>query len=927
MIQSMWKSMASAGVLAVLAGLIAIKPEWSESAWIVAGCWFLFVVLMKLIHVWHARSLEERALWLAAYCGGAVGWTGYLLSGPLSLEGNGLSWLLAEGLSAAFGLGVFWGMGPPSQLSASRREEFLLTWPYRASLGLVIWTSWLYLALVPAGLGQHASPLLVSQVHGLLAVIWVVSFAVMISISSSGFWRHTYFLLTLATAAWQIGLAIRPQSWPAAMALGILAMAFVVTGIGAQSKNRKSAARRPQKVLGTKLTSFLIFWIAVFLPLLMHAALYLVVETDPKIWLARQCILLLHTVVMAIMSVCLWWFNKRYVASFKQYREEERNTNRKVHELLEHQIIEKSNKLDQTKFFLQEEISLRRKLADMVKQRDERYRILVETMNEGVAVLTRDMYFSYVNDALCRMLGYPESELIDRRIVDFFDPENRAIVKAQWEKRALGVEEPYEVVWTAKRGRKVVTQISPRNIYDDEGNQVGSFSVVTDMTERKRVENELRIQLQYDPLTGLVNRTLFTERLDRALLAARRDSHNVAVLQLDLDRFKRINDSLGHEVGDALLAAVAKRLEAKVDDWDTVARLGADEFALVFTNIGNPMEVVSRVERIQSAFSTPYSLRGRDVTITSSIGISIWPSDGHSAQVLMNNADAAMYHAKSMGRDGYQFYTDALNKAAFQRLEIENQLRRAFDRDELVLHYQPKVDLANGRIVGVEALVRWQHKERGLLLPNLFIPIAEETGLIDRLSDWLLEEACRQAKVWQDLVDTPIVVGVNVSASQFSSEDMIAKVLSALAKAQLDPEFLELEITESMAMENVERSVNILEQLRALGVGVALDDFGTGHASLNYIKRFCFRAVKMDRCFIEDVESDQVDAAIVKAIIEMGHGLGLVVIAEGVENQAQLEFLRTHHCDQIQGFYICKPLAAEAIESLLKRPVLVPPVS
>lgn len=918
--------MVSTGVLAVLAGLVFVMPSLAESALLVAGGWFFSVVLFNLLKIWAKRSQRERVLWLAAYLGGMAGWIGLLLQYLIVENQGGPAWVIAQGMSAGFGLGIFWGMGLVPQTSANMREAFLFIWPFRASLGLLIWTSWLYFAVIPVGMGASSSVPSMAVAHSILAVIWLVCFVAMTWISPTGYWRQSYLLLTIAATIWHTGLILHQWSLQGAISLGILAMGLVILGLLAKSKARSHPTNRRQHVGAIEITSFMMFWGAVFLPMVFHILFISNAPQEKPLVEARTTVVLLHTCIMAIISFWLWFSNKRYIGIIRSTNEQERDTNRKVHELLETQILEKSNKLDQTQYFLEEEISLRRKLEDMVKKRDKRYEILVETMNEGLGIFTKDMDFSYVNDALCQMLEYSSADIVDRPMLDFFDHENKALIKAQWEKQALGFEEPYEVVWTSSSGKQVVTQISPRIIRDDLGDQIGSFAVVTDVTERKRVENELRIRLQYDPLTGLVNRTLFMERLDRALLAARRDAHNVAVLILDLDRFKRINDSLGHDMGDALLAAVGKRLTDRLDAWDTVSRLAADEFGLIITNIDNPMELVAKVEQIQTAFNQPFSLRSRDVTITSSIGISIWPSDGHSAQVLVNNADAAVYHAKNMGRNGYQFYTDALNKAAFQRLEIENQLRRAFDRNELVLHYQPKVDLRTGKAVGVEALVRWQHPEKGFLSPNHFIPVAEETGLIGRLSDWLMEEACRQAKVWQESGNHRLTVGINVSANQFSSEDLVAKVVSVLAKTQLDPEYLELEITESMAMENVERSISILEQLKTLGVRVALDDFGTGHASLNYLKRFCFRSLKVDRCFIMNADTDPVDAAIVRAVIQMGHGLGLEVIAEGVENRAQLEFLAAHGCDQIQGYYISQPVSPASFDKLLAQESMIPKV-
>jgi len=861
-------------------------------------------------------------LWVSCYCGGVLGWAGFLFWAQFPSESGALFQVVIEGALATFGLGIFCGMAPVAQKGSLKPYVFYSKWPIRASLGLLVWTTWLYFVVIPNILGSQLSGN-EEVIHAILGAVWI-GWALWVMVKSpSGYWRQIYGLLTFATVLWTLGVTIRNQVPTFAMAAGLFAMALLSLGLGFQEKAPlKPADRRHQVRLGG--LSMVVFGGVFLIPLIFHLLLNWDLQQRHDVYSARQGLIGLHLLGMVGLSAVLWSAFQRHLRFWNSFGQEERDATRKVQELLETQILETTNKLDQTQSFLNEEISLRKTLEDTMKKREQRYQILVETMNEGLGVVANDMTFSYANDALCRMLGLEQRELLGSHLMAFFDEENRAILKAQLEKRALGIEESYEVDWTHQNGSKVSTQISPRVLRDKQGRRTGSFAVITDMTERKRVENELRIRLQFDPVTGLVNRTLFMERLNRSLLSARRDMQNVAVLILDLDRFKRINDSLGHDMGDALLTAVGGRLSELIDDWDTVSRLGSDEFGLILSNIQGPMSVVTKVERMQSVFSKPFSLRGRDVTVSSSIGISIWPEDGHSAQVLMNHADAAMHHAKSMGRNGYQFYTDSLNKAAFQRLEIENHLRNAFDRDELILHYQPKVDLKSGKMVGLEALIRWCHPDQGFLSPDVFIPIAEETGLIVRLSDWLMDTACRQVKQWQKDYAPRLTVGINLSANQFSSEDLVAKVLSVLSKNQLDPESFELEITESLAMENVERSISILQQLWALGVRVALDDFGTGHASLNYIKRFNFRTLKIDRCFIENAHQDPVDAAIVKAIIEMGHGLGLEVIAEGVEKKEQLEFLAAQGCDQIQGYLISPPLPAREIEALFAKSSLIP---
>ena len=421
----------------------------------------------------------------------------------------------------------------------------------------------------------------------------------------------------------------------------------------------------------------------------------------------------------------------------------------------------------------------------------------------------------------------------------------------------------------------------------------------------------------HDALTGLPNRPLFVDRLIVALAQAGRADQKLAVFFLDLDRFKDINDSLGHSTGDSLLKVVAERIRRCVREGDTVARFGGDEFTLLIPRVEQIEDVAKIAQKIIETLKIPFVICEQELFVTTSIGISLFPNDGIDPETLVRNADSAMYRAKEQGRDNYQLYAPAMNARALERLALENMLRRALKQKELVVYYQPLIDLASGSIFGVEALVRWKHPELGLLLPAHFVSAAEVSGLIIPIGDWVLRTACRQAFIWNKRLDTELTVSVNLSARQFSQPDLLAQVRSALQETGLDPGRLELEITESNAMQNAENTIHTLRELKAAGVRISMDDFGTGYSSLNYLKRFPIDTLKLDQSFVRDVATDARDAAIVSAVIAMAHSLDLKVVAEGVETAEQLAFLSQRNCDTIQGFYFSAPLSADDLEPYL----------
>ena len=451
-----------------------------------------------------------------------------------------------------------------------------------------------------------------------------------------------------------------------------------------------------------------------------------------------------------------------------------------------------------------------------------------------------------------------------------------------------------------------------------------------DISERRRAEEKIHYLAHYDPLTGLPNRLLFNEQLAYILSYARRQRHQLALLFLDLDRFKTINESLGHRAGDELLRQVAERLKEATRKTDfvarqardefpqTVARLGGDEFSIWLPDIHHVQDVMKVLRRIDQTMRRPFRLEGQEVFISSSIGIALYPHDGAEVESLLRNADTAMHHAKQEGRDTYRFYSGAMNSAARRMLTMENSLHRALERNELLLYYQPQLDLASGRITGAEMLLRWHHQGKDLIMPGEFIPLAEESGLIVQLGEWALLTACNQARRWQDEGLPELQVAVNLSSRQFWKEHLAASVARVLAETGLDPCWLRLELTESILMQNRVGTVATLNFLQELGVGIALDDFGTGFSSLSYLKQFPLNDLKIDQSFIRDLHLEKDSDAIVRAIISMGRSLGLRVIAEGVEHAGQLAVLRQEGCDCVQGFLVGKPMPAEEFARFLR---------
>jgi diguanylate cyclase (GGDEF)-like protein/PAS domain S-box-containing protein len=560
----------------------------------------------------------------------------------------------------------------------------------------------------------------------------------------------------------------------------------------------------------------------------------------------------------------------------------------------------------------------RKRAADALKESEERFRTLAETAPCAIFI-SQGQEVRYVNAAAASITGYARDELMKLNFWQFVHPDFRDVVRTRGLARQRGEAVPlrYEFKIVRKDGQERWLDFSAGAIEAD--GRKAALGIAFDITERKRAEEQIKSLAYHDVLTGLPNRLLFNDRLALAVAQAHRLEQRLGILFLDVDRFKIINDSLGHSLGDRLLQGVAQRLEAALREGDTVARLGGDEFILLLPGVARAEDAAKVAEKLLESLKLPFHLESRELFVTASIGISLYPDDGLDGETLVKNADVAMYRAKEQGRDNYQLYTHAMNERAVEHLALESSLRKALGNQELVLDYQPMLDLNTGRVHGVEALLRWQHPERGLLRPAEFMALAEVTSLILPMGPWILRTACAQARAWQEAGHAELVVAMNLSARQFQQPDLVQQVKQALEETGLQARCLDLEITESHAMQNAESTIATLRELKQLGVRISIDDFGIGYSSLNYLKRLPIDTLKIDQSFVRDITTDPDDAAIATAVIALAHTLKLRVVAEGVETQEQLAFLAARHCDRMQGYLFSKPLPAEECGAFLTR--------
>ena len=563
------------------------------------------------------------------------------------------------------------------------------------------------------------------------------------------------------------------------------------------------------------------------------------------------------------------------------------------------------------------DITVRQQVEKALHDAKEKFQSLVESSSDWIWEVDVNGVYTYASPKVKDLLGYEPDEMIGKTPFDLMPPEEKLRAGRIFEE-ATGEKKPFSGIENSnlhKDGHLVILETSGVPVFDKTGEFCGYRGVDRDITDRKRYESQIERQANYDELTGLANRNLFQDRLSQALVYAHRHESGLAVLFIDLDNFKHINDSLGHDSGDLLLTQVATRLSGSVHEGDTVTRQGGDEFVLI---LSEDADVQAVTQEILKAMSESFDINGRELRITCSIGIACYPKDGEDQQTLLKNADAAMYRAKELGRNNAQYYAAGMNIKAMERLELENGLYHALTRNEFLLHYQPQVDLRTGEIVGMEALVRWLHPERGLVSPAIFIPVAEDSGLIVSLGEWVLRTACTQNKAWQLAGLKPISVAVNLSALQFRQPDLVERVADILRETELDPTCLELELTESLVMQDVEKTIATLSRLKAMGIKLSIDDFGTGYSSLSYLKRFPIDTLKIDQSFVRDITTDPDDAAIAKSIISMAHDMQLRVIAEGVETEAQKSFLSLRRCDEMQGYFFSRPVPAVEFEKLLR---------
>ncbi|MGC5327658.1 putative bifunctional diguanylate cyclase/phosphodiesterase [Brevibacillus sp. SYSU BS000544] len=544
-------------------------------------------------------------------------------------------------------------------------------------------------------------------------------------------------------------------------------------------------------------------------------------------------------------------------------------------------------------------------------------RLIADHSTDLIAIVNLDGQIHYASPSHRTILGYVPNDYKGTDSLEYIHPEDREKVI---EFTKLVIQQRKESItefrFQHSAGYWTVIESKAFPILQEGGHVHAIVWIGREITERKLDEQKINYLAYYDPLTDLPNRMAFRERLEQEITKSGNDGF--AVLFLDMDRFKLVNDALGHPKGELLLKDVGKRISESLKERDLVARISSDEFTIILSDT-SVEEAKTVADTIVELFHLPFYLEGHEFFITASIGISIYPTDGTTVDDIVRNSNTAMYHAKTNGGNGYQFYAPAMNIPSIERLTLENQLRKALEREELEVYYQPQVDLATGRMMGLEALIRWNHPERGMISPAVFIPLAEETGLILSLGDWVLRTACSQLKAWHDADMPRMPVSVNLSPRQFLKKDLAESIHRALDESGLDPQWLELEITESVLMQNSETNIAMLRRIREMGIRISIDDFGTGYSSLGYLKRFPIDSLKIDQSFIRDMITNREDAAIATAIISLAHNLNLKVIAEGIETEEQALFLRSQRCNAMQGYLFSPPIPVKECTSILEQ--------
>lgn len=642
---------------------------------------------------------------------------------------------------------------------------------------------------------------------------------------------------------------------------------------------------------------------------------------DPA--LDAQCIAAgaLDCLVLEGLSPLLVWHVVRYAVSRKRFEDRLRANNdqmvrhlidlRDAKERAEEQgsaYIEMAEELHFAKEQLQEALS-------KAEISERRYRVLSDTSPVGIWQMTLDGRTLYMNEAIRMLLELPQQ--VDPReltMADLVIEEDRPAMLAALRLWSHGSSGEVELRVTGQlSGDQINLELSGVALPATGRDPATTLVTAVDVTERKKAEAAMHHMAHHDALTGLPNRTLFLERIEFSLAESQRAGSYMAVLFLDLDHFKDVNDTLGHPVGDELLIQVSERLLHCARQSDTVARLGGDEFAILCSNLKSADQAAELAQRIVEAIAHPYSISGQEIHTATSIGISTFPTDAREPDRLVSFADMALYTAKEQGRSNYKFFDPKMDEVVQRRKALENELRDALLSDQFVLHFQPQIDLASGLVVGAEALVRWAHPTRGMIYPGEFIPVAEQCGLITQLGQWVIQASFLQAKKWQDTMTSPFRVSINLSAVQFRQKTLVQKIAELLASTGIDPVMLEFELTESMLMENPDQAVRAMTGLHELGFSLAIDDFGTGFSSLAYLKKFPVDCLKVDKSFVWDMLDDPDYATITSSIIKLAHSLNLRVVAEGVENMEQAEFLRSEACDLVQGYYYGKPVAAEGL--------------